>query len=204
MQQVTPHLASQSRLGTATSWREVRDAATPHQLLSVPHVCEATAWPRPKFPFPVFLLMVVVSQISSLNHLKVGWRGLGVCWGRAILWLYQYWGFGEEVGSHHEEEELSSAPGHHAYVSEGNENKQTSCLPPRAVISHLGPSPPPAKTSPGSLGQGCVNRCRNPAPPMAQSCTRFQGLPKLPSKPQCLRDRRWFGMGCKGKAKSLP
>lgn len=83
----------------------------------------------------------------------------------------------------------------------GKKTSKSMKLPPRAVISPLGPSPPPAKTSPGSLGQGCVNRCRNPAPPMAQSCEN-QGCLQSPSAWEAgdalgwaARERHSLGLG---------
>lgn len=89
-----------------------------------------------------------------------------------------------EARNHHEE--LSAPPGHPGYAKGGKrkqtkENEATSC--------HLSPPSLPRQLRGAA---GCVNTRRNPAPPLAWSCGRFQGLPKPSSKPRepggCSRD----------------
>lgn len=95
-----------------------------------------------------------------------------------------------EARNHHEE--LSAPPGHPGYAKGGKrkqtkENEATSC--------HLSPPSLPRQLRGAA---GCVNTRRNPAPPLAWSCGRFQGLPKPSSKPRepggCSRDAHLLAM----------
>ena len=86
-----------------------------------------------------------------------------------------------EARNHHKE--LSSPPGHPDYAK-GGKRKQTKKN--EATSCHLSHPSLPRQLREAA---GCVNTHRNPAPPLAWSCRRFQGLPKPSSKP-------WQPRGC--------